>query len=77
MHNEHTAKNVPPDVEAAWLHHRFVQIHPFQVGNGRMSMALASLIYIKADYIPPVVTFATKNEYLDALDTADKGDLKP
>ena len=22
---------------AAWLHHRFAQIHPFQVGNGRVA----------------------------------------
>jgi len=23
----------PPEIEAAWLHHRFTQIHPFQDGN--------------------------------------------
>ncbi|MBI3795454.1 MAG: Fic family protein, partial [Deltaproteobacteria bacterium] len=32
--------NVPPEVEAAWLHHRFTQIHPFQDGNGRVARCL-------------------------------------
>ena len=26
-----------PEVKAAWLHHRFTQIHPFQDGNGRVA----------------------------------------
>jgi Fic family protein len=77
MHDEHVAKSVPVDVEAAWFHHRFVQIHPFQDGNGRMARALASLIYNKAGYLPPVVTLKGKPDYLKALDIADLGDLKP
>jgi hypothetical protein len=77
MHDEHVAKSVPVDVEAAWFHHRFVQIHPFQDGNGRMARSLASLIYIKAGYLPPVVTLKGKPDYLKALDIANQGDLKP
>ncbi|MDR1871249.1 MAG: Fic family protein [Deltaproteobacteria bacterium] len=77
LHDEHVAKNVPVDVEAAWFHHCFVQIHPFQDGNGRMARALASLIYIKAGYPPPVVTLKGKPDYLKALDAANQGDLKP
>jgi Fic family protein len=42
-HGEHVAKKVPVEVEAAWLHHRFTQIHPFQDGNGRIARALATL----------------------------------
>ena len=30
---------IAPEVEAAWLHHRFAQIHPFQDGNGRIARA--------------------------------------
>lgn len=33
MHHQHLADGVSADVEAAWLHHRFSQIHPFQDGN--------------------------------------------
>jgi hypothetical protein len=77
MHKKHSHAQVPPDIEAAWLHHRFIQIHPFQDGNGRVARALASMEYIRAGFFPPVVTAARKPEYLDALDQADKGDLKP
>ncbi|MGI8552785.1 MAG: Fic family protein, partial [Dehalococcoidia bacterium] len=44
MHAQHLAEKVPPEVEAAWLHHRFTQIHPFQDGNGRVARALATMI---------------------------------
>jgi hypothetical protein len=77
MHKKHLELQVPPDIEAAWLHHRFIQIHPFQDGNGRVARALASMEYIRAGFFPPVVTAAGKPEYLDALDQANKGDLKP
>ncbi|MDR1038895.1 MAG: Fic family protein [Deltaproteobacteria bacterium] len=77
MHESHMEDNVPPDIEAAWLHHRFIQIHPFQDGNGRVARALASLVYIKAGFFPPVVKAAGKPEYIDALDKANNGDLKP
>ena len=30
MYGEHREMGVPPEVEAAWLHHRFARIHPFQ-----------------------------------------------
>ncbi|MCA1705512.1 MAG: Fic family protein, partial [Actinobacteria bacterium] len=43
FHLEHEQEGVTPEVEAAWLHHRFAQIHPFQDGNGRIARALASL----------------------------------
>jgi Fic family protein len=66
----------PVDIEAAWLHHRFIQIHHFQDGNGRVARALASKEYIRAGLPPSVVTVARKPEYLDALDQANKGDLK-
>jgi Fic family protein len=74
MHDEHVAKSVPVDVEAAWFHHCFVQIHPFQDGNGRMARSFTSLI---AGYLPPVVTLKGKPDYRKALDIADQGDLKP
>lgn len=77
MHSEHVKAKAPVDIEAAWLHHRFIQIHPFQDGNGRVARALASMEYIRAGFFPPVVTAAGKPYYLDALDQANKGDLKP
>ncbi|MDR1166288.1 MAG: Fic family protein, partial [Deltaproteobacteria bacterium] len=51
--DEHLKAGVPVDVEAAWLHHRFILIHPFQDGNGRMARALMSMEYIRAGFFPP------------------------
>lgn len=77
MHSGHVAQAVPSEVQAAWLHHRFTQIHPFQDGNGRVARAIASLILVKDGLFPLVVTRDDKLTYLDALEAADNGNLKP
>ena len=77
MHDRHSARAVPPEVEAAWLHHRFAQIHPFQDGNGRVARAITSLVFIRAGWFPLVVTSKDKDAYLDALEAADGRDLGP
>jgi hypothetical protein len=77
MHREHLASAVAPEVEAAWLHHRFTQIHPFQDGNGRIARALASLVFIRAGWFPLVVTRDDRERYVSALEAADAGDLVP
>jgi Fic family protein len=68
--------DLAPEVQAAWLHHRFTQIHPFQDGNGRVARALATLVFLRAHLFPLVIrdTDRTK-EYIPALETADAGDL--
>ena len=68
---------MPPEVEAAWLHHRFTQIHPFQDGNGRVARCLATLILLKAEWFPLVITRDDRADCIGALETADAGDLKP
>lgn len=76
-HLEHADGGVSPEVEAAWLHHRFTQIHPFQDGNGRVARALATLVLIRAERFPMSVPPDRKSEYIDALERADAGDLDP
>lgn len=76
MYSMHKTKGVTPEVEAAWLHHRFTQVHPFQDGNGRVARALASLVFLQAGWFPLVVTRDDRSAYLDALEKADDGDLK-
>ena len=75
LHHRHD--DVAPEVEAAWLHHRFSQIHPFQDGNGRIARALATLVFVKAGWFPLVVRDRERAQYIGALETADDGDLKP
>jgi len=77
MHAAHEGQIVPPEVEAAWLHHRFSQIHPFADGNGRVARAIASLVFIKAGWFPLIVKREDKPRYIEALEKADRDDLRP
>ena len=77
LHAEHTLSEVQPDLSAAWLHHRFLQIHPFQDGNGRVARALASLALIRAGWFPIVVNRKDRPAYINALEAADAGELRP
>ena len=77
MHAQHIDKGVPVEVQAAWLHHRFTQIHPFQDGNGRVARAITLLVLVKDGLFPLVVTRDDRATYIKALEDADKGDLKP
>ena len=76
MHAEHTEAGVRPEVEAAWLHHRFAQIHPFEDGNGRVARALATLVFLQHDFLPLVVRDAEhRDPYIDALEAAERATL--
>ena len=75
MYQAHQSKSVPPEVEAAWLHHRFTQIHPFADGNGRVARAMASLVFIKAGWFPLVVKRDDWSRYIHALEQSDDRDL--
>ncbi len=75
LHHQHCDQKVPPEVEAAWLHHRFTQIHPFQDGNGRVARCLASLVFIQASWFPLVLTRDDRAVYIEASEQADKGNL--
>ncbi len=77
MHADHIKTEVPTEVQAAWLHHRFTQIHPFQDGNGRVARAIASLVLVKDGLFPLVVTRDHNSNYINALEAADNGNLKP
>ncbi len=74
-HHQHQTRQIPPEVEAAWLHHRFTQIHPFQDGNGRVARCLASLVFIQAQWFPLVLTRDDRGAYITASEQAEQGDL--
>ena len=73
LHEGHRELNLAPELEAAWLHHEFVRIHPFQDGNGRMSRMLMAIPYVKAGEFPPVILAQEKPDYIDSLEAADAG----
>jgi Fic family protein len=75
LHHQHRAQQIPPEIEAAWLHHRFTQIHPFQDGNGRVARCLASLVFIQSSWFPLVLTRDDRAVYIAALEESDQGNL--
>jgi fido (protein-threonine AMPylation protein) len=75
MHRQHLDRGIYPHIEAAWLHHAFTQIHPFQDGNGRVARTLATLVFIKSEFFPLVINREDREKYIDALESADHGDL--
>lgn len=77
LHKEHEARGIPAELEAAWLHHRFTQIHPFSDGNGRLARALATLVFTKSGWFPLIVNRDQWAQYIDALEKADRDDLRP
>lgn len=70
-------KEVPPEVESAWLLHRFLRIRPFNVGNHRVALCLASMVFIKAGWFPLIIYRDSRYAYQDALEQADRGDICP
>ena len=76
LHGTIQAEGYPVYVEAAWMHHRFVRTHPFQDGNGRVSRMLMAYAYIRRGEPPPVITTAGRGGYINALEIADRGDLR-
>lgn len=68
--------NVHILVKAAFLHHAFVQIHPFQDGNGRIARLLASFVLIKEGLFPLSIDRDERAKYIDALEKADKYDFQ-
>lgn len=74
----HSAKNTHPVEKAAIFHHRFVAIHPFDDGNGRMARLLMNLILMKAGYPPCIIKTIHRKAYLKALhETDEKKDFEP
>ena len=64
-----------PIIVTSWFHHRFTQIHPYQDGNGRVARALTTYLLIRSDLLPLVIDRDLRTTYIDALESADFGDL--
>jgi Fic family protein len=64
-----------PVALAALLHYRFVRIHPFDDGNGRLSRLLMNYVLLKNNLLPVVIKTTDKKNYLFALNQADAADL--
>lgn len=70
------SKNKYHPVElAAFAHHRFVAIHPFEDGNGRTGRLLMNLLLMRSGYPIAIIQKNDRLKYYNALDDADAGDM--
>lgn len=60
--------------DAAALHTRFEQIHPFLDGNGRAGRLVLNLLLVRLGYPPAIIYMKNRAAYLGALRRADTGD---
>jgi len=67
-------KNYHPVVFAAQLHKRFVFIHPFKDGNGRISRLLMNTALIQDGYLLAIIPPVLRHEYITLLEKAHKED---
>ena len=61
-----------PVITAAAVHYRFVRIHPFDDGNGRMARLLMNLLLIRHGYTVAIVQSGQRARYLQELERADR-----
>ena len=65
-------KGEHPIIIAAIFHYRFVRIHPFDDGNGRMARLLMNRILIDHGYPLAIVRHDARDRYLHELERADQ-----
>ena len=67
---ERSGKFTPVEL-AAIFHYRYIRIHPFEDGNGRIARLMVNFILTRHDYPMIVVRSRKKQEYLEALHQTD------
>lgn len=76
--NKKAEKDVNSIILAAEFHYKFIIIHPFDDGNGRLARILMNFILMSFSYPPVIIKADTANkyEYFFALRQADNNDIE-
>jgi Fic family protein len=77
--NRHKKKkyDLHPLVIAAVFHKRFIAIHPFGDGNGRMGRILMNLLLMQNGFMPTIVPLTSRDGYYLALNDSTAEDMSP
>ena len=67
-------KNFHPVEFAALLHKKFVFIHPYKDGNGRVARLLMNTALIQDGYLPALIPPILRSEYISLLEKAHEDD---
>lgn len=67
---ERSGEYAPAEL-AALFHYRYIRIHPFEDGNGRIARLLMNYVLLRQGFPMVVIRNRSKNEYLDALHRSD------
>ena len=74
--NQHMSVPIPSMASfLAELHHRFIIIHPFDDGNGRVVRLWINYTLLRLGYPPLIIKSEDKENYFIALNKADTGDI--
>jgi Fic family protein len=71
------SKETNPIIIAAEFHYKFIRIHPFDDGNGRMARLLMNFILMQNGFPPVIIKDNDKENYIAVLRQADFGILEP
>ena len=69
--------DINPIILAALFHYRFIRIHPFDDGNGRVARILMNFILMQFGYPPVIIKTEDKENYYAVLRLADADELEP
>ncbi|MFH1054454.1 MAG: Fic family protein [Candidatus Woesearchaeota archaeon] len=61
-------RKIHPFVMSCLIHAKFVEIHPFEDGNGRTGRALMNWVLVKEDYPKMYVPVKSRQKYYEAID---------
>jgi len=74
---EKSTKDKNAIILASEFHYKFIRIHPFDDGNGRLARILMNFILMSNGYPPVVIKSEDKENYFNVLQLADAGQLTP
>ena len=74
---EANSETLSPVELAALVHLRFVTIHPFGDGNGRISRLMMNHVLYRAGYPMTDIEYRDRRSYYNALERSQTGDDLP